>query len=558
MRPSSIRDDWDRRGGAGRGRAVALGLGLLVGCVLCSPLARAQPIDYLASWEGTIDYFATGAPLAVAGSDPNDVDVLSQPASITVSNSDIPATADQVATYLYWAGTIPDQADCANAPVSIDDEVVLWVPGAAVGVPVTADECFCSPGATSYDIQACRVDVTAMVATSGMNGTFTVDEFAADVAGAGATDNASFSIVLIYEEPDLLPPRRVALYDGLEEFYLSSHTVSLTGLDIDTPASGDLTWYVLDGDVGGSGTEYVEVQGLPGGLVTNPFDAYNPTTNPMNRTINTTQPVQTGVLGVDIDRLDVSAGLTPGDSSVDMTYSAGSDKFWVVYNLVGVNVFRAVIHPRLSAKGWQLWGDADSSGNVTPGDTIRYTIHLYNIGTAPGVVSLTDAIPAEAASWNLVDGAGGTDLSTATTLVLNDIFINAQTAVDVVFDVVLAAGTAGLTMHNTAHYDSGPTGTVGDLVAPPAPIYGGPQQDAGVGDDAGETTPDAAVSPDSAAPGPDSAVTADAAGPTPDGGGTGNAPDTGCGCRSAARGAGAPWWVLLLLALWWDVRRRRR
>ena len=104
-----------------------------------------------------------------------------------------------------------------NAPVSIDDEVVLTLPGQAVGTPVTADECFFSPGASSYDIQACRLDITSAVVASGMIGTFTVDEFACDVGGSGSTDNASFSLVLIYEEPTLLSPRRITLYDGLEE-----------------------------------------------------------------------------------------------------------------------------------------------------------------------------------------------------------------------------------------------------------------------------------------------------------------------------------------------------
>ena len=156
-----------------------------------------------------------------------------------------------------------------------------------------------------------------------------------------------------------------------------------------------------------------------------------------------------------------------------------------------------------------------------------------------------------------MDGAGGTDASTATTLVLNDIFINAQDAVDVVFDVVLAAGTAGSSMQNTAHYDSGPTGTVGDLVAPPVPIYGGPQQDAGVADDAEVTSPDAAVNPDADSPAADSSVTnPDGATTLPDGGGTNSSPDTGCGCRSIG-GAGVPLLLPFILGLLWCVRRRR-
>jgi len=533
---------------------------LLVSLVWLLPGVReaaAQPIDSLTSWEGSMDYFATGAPLAVpAAADPYDVEVLSQPASVQVGAGDVPATATVVAAYLYWAGTIPDQSDCANAPVSIDDEVLLTLPGQAVGAPVTADECFCSPGATSYDIQACRVDITSGVVTSGMIGTFTVDDFACDVAGSGSTDNASFSLVLVYEEPALLPPRRITLYDGLEEMYQTSRTIGLTGLDVDTPAQGELTWYVLDGDIGGStGLEQVSVQGTPGGMSAVVSDAVNPSDNPMNRTINTTSPAQTGVVGVDIDRLDLSAGLTPGDVAVDVTLTAENDKFWVVYNLVGINVYRALIHPKTSTKEWVLHVDADASGDVTPGDTIRYTIHLDNVGTAPGYVDVTDAIPAEAASWTLVDGAGGTDLSTATQLVVEDIHLDAGASVDVVLDVVLAAGTEGLSMENIALFDAGPDGNAGAILAVSVTIHGGEEPDAGVvdaevpsPDGAGSDTDAEATGPDSAAGDSDAVSGADAGDP-----GTGRA--AGCGCRSG--GGGAPVWLMVALMVGVFLRRRR-
>lgn len=142
------------------------------------------------------------------------------------------------------------------------------------------------------------------------------------------------------------------------------------------------------------------------GASTTVFDAVNPADNPMNRTINTTTPPQTDVIGVDIDRLDISAALTPGDTYVDMTYSAGGDKFWVVYNIVGVNVYRAVLHPKKVDKSWILLDDADGSGTVTPGDTVRYTIRVENVGTAPGVVTISDPIPPEFSSWQIVSGAG--------------------------------------------------------------------------------------------------------------------------------------------------------
>ena len=131
--------------------------------------------------------------------------------------------------------------------------------------------------------------------------------------------------------------------------------------------------------------------------------------NPYNRTINTKTPPQTGVVGVDIDEFDITAALTSGDTSIETTYSAGADKVWVVANVVGMDS-----SPDISAsKGSALEVDADGNGVVSVGDTVRYTITLDNTGTSDGFVTVTDPIPAEALSWNLVDAAGGTDRTDA-------------------------------------------------------------------------------------------------------------------------------------------------
>lgn len=207
-----------------------------------------------------MDYFATGAPMAVdtaIDADVTRVDALSQPAFVEVTTTDVPAGASLVTAYLYWAGTVDQQASggqpdgCANT-LSIDDEVVMTLPGATTLQPVTADVCHCVPGApVSYDIQACRADITSLVAVSGMHGTYSVDQFAIH-AENGSTDNGSFSLVLLYEEVNTLPPRRIAIYDGVEEFEMTTRTLQLASLDVDTPAQGEITWYVLDGDVGGT------------------------------------------------------------------------------------------------------------------------------------------------------------------------------------------------------------------------------------------------------------------------------------------------------------------
>ena len=118
-----------------------------------------EPMTQLTTWTGSVDFFATGAPLAVDGPDQDVswVDMLAQPASVTVSANDVPATATLKNAYLYWGGSIAND-DCGGA--TIDDTVVFSAPGTAA-TSVTADVCYCSTaGALSYDMQLCRVEVS--------------------------------------------------------------------------------------------------------------------------------------------------------------------------------------------------------------------------------------------------------------------------------------------------------------------------------------------------------------------------------------------------------------
>ena len=265
--------------------------------------ARADaPIALLERWEGPLEFFATGAALASDGPDEDEnVDAFISPATVEISPADVPPTAAVQAAYLYWGGSV-NNSDCGGATI---DDAVEFVPAGGSPVTVLADACYCSKaGAGSYDLALCRADVLSLITVP--TGTFSVDKFSARVENE-ATNNASFSIVMVYREEDL-NPRRVALYDGLQTMSSTvnpTQKIQLLGLDVDDPAQGDLTWYVLEGDVNGSTGEGVSVTGQPGGNLLQLTDGLNPIDNPMNHTINTTTPVQTDTIGVDIDTLDI-------------------------------------------------------------------------------------------------------------------------------------------------------------------------------------------------------------------------------------------------------------
>lgn len=453
----------------GRG-SVTWALAACASVALFVAPARADvPISLRTTWSGSVDFFATGAPMAVDGPDADtNVDTMAQPATVTVAAANIPAESKVVQAFLYWAGTIPN-SDCVD-PTKFDDAVDFTPPGVAMPASITADTCYCSTAdASSYDVQVCRADITSLLAgpLEQLTGDYTVDKFAASINN-GATDSASFSVVLVYQNPNL-PPRDIALYDGIEG--LSSQTkatssFSLGGIRVDTPAQGDLTWYTIEGDIGGGspGVEQVVVTGNPGGASLVLSDAINPDNNPMNRTINTTIPAQTDTVGVDIDRFDISGALTSGDTSVDMLYSANTDKWWIAYNVVGINVFEPVFGVGSNKTG-VLHTDADGNGVPSVGDTIRYTIHLNNTGTDAGAVNVVDPIPPEAASWSMVDTGGGTDVSMANQLDVQGIFAAVQGSADVVFDMVIADVPDQTVISNVATFDATPDGDQGTLAA---------------------------------------------------------------------------------------------
>jgi hypothetical protein len=327
-----------------------------------------QSVSPRETFVGPLDFFATGGPLASDTDADGSVDTDIQPASVSVSASDIASGATLVKAFLYWGGSVPQPpaGDCMAG--ASDDQVVFAAPG---GTPttVTADTFFCSAASATLDMQVYRADVSGYIGA--LAGTYTVDGFSALIGDEGL-HNASFSVVLVYTAPNL-PRQRISLYDGLQTFASSSQTFSLTGLDLLGPPNGKLTWYVLDGDVGGSGVESVTADGVPG--VAGPVtlqDAINPATDPMNHTINTGNPVQTNSIGVDIDQWDISGALSPGDTSVDITYSAGIDQWWFVYQLIATTIAtNAEIDVSPASVGF---------GDVSVGSTSSQIVTVSNIG----------------------------------------------------------------------------------------------------------------------------------------------------------------------------------
>ena len=554
-----------------------------------------EPITARAAWEGRVDYFITGAPLAVDTDADFRVDSSSQPQAIVVGAADAPG--DLEGALLYWGGSQAEPVAGACTSGS-DDSISLTLPSGAV-TALTADACYCSDGGGStYDVWICHADITqALAATGGqIVGSYVIDGYDGLFMN-GSTHNASASLVLVYGD-DALPPRRVAAYDGNLNLFNTQSVITLDGIEIDTIPSGDLAFYVLEGDISGGGTEQVSVQSFPGGTASILSDALNPIDNPFNQTINTTTPPVSGVIGVDIDRFDVTSALDPMDDRVDVTVSAGNDRVWLATTVIGVDLFDPAFR-RNSTKSVALFVDQNADGFANPGDTLRYTIRLENDGNEAGTVDLNDPIPMGVTSFNVVDAAGGTDGSVANEVRINGITVAAGASRSVIIDMVVDDVPDRTPIINTAFWSAPIQGGLDGMVSSVAtevhnPVVVDPDMgmsDMGAGDvgadmggmDTGVLDPDMNIDPDmdgdTGRPGqdaggdPDGGPAADAGAdqggvPTSDGGdnspdvggagGSGNAKgstDSGCCATTSPRQSPA---LLLLLVGALCVRLRRR
>ena len=269
--------------------------------------------------------------MAVDTDSDNKVDTLSLPAQIEVTAADVPVSAKLEKAYLYWGGTQVQPSE--SVPGSADDSITLTVPNGSAS-ELAADTCYGSGGgALSYDIFICRADVTARVEAAGgtVPGNYEIDDYAGLVADGG-TDNASAALVLIWSDKDL-PENLVTIWDGLMTMSNNVELLNLTGFEAHGRGES-LAWYSIEGDTAPGGSEAVGIEGLPSNTIVNISGPVNPSDNPMNHTINTVNPPATDTISLDVDRFDIA--LASGVTSAEVTYSADTDKWWLVVNVLSV------------------------------------------------------------------------------------------------------------------------------------------------------------------------------------------------------------------------------
>jgi len=355
---------------------------LIILSAFTSASALAQtPVSLFRSFVGHVNYQATGGSLRSA---PNTTNACSLATTSSASLVGIPAGATVQAAYLYWVGS----------GSTVDGSVTLN--GSTRSAARTFSARYTLSG-TSYDFFSGFADVTSAITGNGTVtfGGLTVNSGAPYCAVEAVV--AGWGLIVVYASPseDL---RAVNVFDGFQLFRGSSLSLALSGFRIpSTPVNGKVTHITWEGDpqnsaASGGVSERLMFNGnlLDDGLV--PPDS-SPTVQQFDGTVNSL-----GVMtsyGVDVDTYDVSAFLTPGDTSATTVYSSGEDLV-----LLSAEVISFTTEPIVD-----LSITKSHSGDVVAGGTVSYLLRVANAGpeVEPNTVRVTDTLPA---GLTYVNGAG--------------------------------------------------------------------------------------------------------------------------------------------------------
>lgn len=328
------------------------------------------------------------------------VDVDADPSTRSSSSADVslPANSTVIFAGLYWSAytagpRTPPPAGTAK------DRLLFKVPGdSAYRTVLAAPANPTNPvdGTSTGVPYVSFADVTSIVKAAG-SGTYT----GADIHAATGTDSyAAWSLVLAVRAPQL-PQRSLTVFDGFGTIQNSAGDttldIPLTGLS--TPPSGvvdiRLGAVVMEGDAGNVGDRFEFV--TPANTVTALQDAANPPTNSFNSTVGDAGVEIPGrvpagnTFGFDADVFESDVLLGNSATSATLRLTTGGETFFPAVATFVSNIYA----PRLDVTRSASVLDVDADGRTRPGDEIRYTVDVENVGDTTAVDAvITDALPA--------------------------------------------------------------------------------------------------------------------------------------------------------------------
>lgn len=251
---------------------------------------------------------------------PVDVDGDPATSSSSAAEVDLGGSRDVLSATLYWsAGLDAGEGGRPAAEPSRRGRVVVRAPGGAK-VEVVAERVDDVNG--RYQAVA---DVTALVRAGGP-GRWTVGGIQ---LATGTNTHAGWSLVVAYRKPTL-PLRSLVVLDGFASVDGSAPVhFEVGGFAVPTGGSGRATLDVVayEGDASLAGDQLV----VDDVALT---DAANPLGNSFNSSSSDQgrprggDPSWANLLGIDIDRFDVTSALAPGSTSATISFTTTSDRYY--------------------------------------------------------------------------------------------------------------------------------------------------------------------------------------------------------------------------------------
>ncbi|WP_434044989.1 MULTISPECIES: DUF3344 domain-containing protein [Sorangium] len=309
----------------------------------------------------------------------------------TTAVLEVPAGARVTHAYLYWGAHLGTSG-------SADETVTLERTGASgFSEEVTAIDSVekASSGRVYYQSVA---DITAVVQARG-SGAYRVS----GVNTASFTNNnfdnhfAGWWLVVFYELASE-PPRNLALFDGLDTV-ASASTQSATLSGFVVPNAGydaKLGIVAFEGDVAFDGDQFF-FNGPPAlGNDLNPADNFfNGTRSYLNMPVSNVGDLPQiagsagSMAGMDIDVLDITTKVTPGQTSAPIQASSNNDLYFLAGFITSISTFR----PDFTSSTKTVTDV--NGGRLRPGDVLQYTVDVVNSGNDASVGTvLTDPLPA--------------------------------------------------------------------------------------------------------------------------------------------------------------------
>ncbi len=339
---------------------------------------------------GHINFVSTGGSLRTQDNNGNSCAV---GATSTQNLSGIPANPTSLRAFLYWGGS----GGTADTSVTLN------------GTPVTATNTFAATytGVTpNLPFFGAFREITSLGIVTG-NGSYTFGGLNV-VTGSPHCDVSAvvsgWSLIVIYELPSERL-RAINLYHGLAPFRGGQHVQFPSGFRIpNSNIDGRVAVFTLEGDPANSTTQggFDEALRFNGTLLDDGINVFgsDPLIQQYDGTINT-QGVANSY-GIDVDQYDVSAYLSPGQTTATLTYSAGADLVLLMTQIVSATSDPIV----------DLSVTKTHTGTFVAGGTGQYTITVSNsaasgIEREDNIVTVTDTLPA-GLTFNAATGTGWT------------------------------------------------------------------------------------------------------------------------------------------------------